>query len=692
LELDALIAKDMRDSVKTNDAPFIRYITFPELAGRKAELENAGKALSKLMNSTSWDAKIKVPQKVSDAPIYKIDLRDYGPGWNKDKWETVVDHNPYVKLCSSFDGNAIRAATGSKSPSLDGNWFLARVSSPPLYEKVLELPKTGAELEKLLGVDTEKNILEGVAKRAGIGHKKSGVSGNNRIIERHPTQYGAYWKSYDFDNSDGQKNIFEHPFGPKGKDSFKHGGGEMFFNLPNGMQAYYLAQIIRSGESVIEKSIPRGPRDIVSDSIRKDGFVTNGTSCMGCHSDGIKDEFKDEVYADAQRAAALDPEKFQNVAKLYHPAGDKAFEQDILSDKERFKKALRDSGAGEGKDLVSMFSNSYDETPIDLNRAALELGLSSAELTEKIKNDPILRAKLGQLLDGGSMYREQFEPAFAATGLILKDDLKSCPLLKTVIECPEDAFSKEFDDVRRMREKIDEESKKIAELKKIKAEELKVKELEANRIKMKPEIDKLRLEIQSKLSQKGSEKKISNGVVNVLKDADTKIGLYNSKDPCAWSFENYDGFKPYTHDPNNSYEEGTILIRDAVELEQVQNKDGENVILGGPTTAQIQGFSSRGRLTKEGHYRQHLYNEYIDRAFVTNHRKVGENKNGLFLAVGEMKRKEGSKSYYLIDLNTTSKDKAEKIKNMFNEAVKKCDKLQRNERSDDIFSLELPNE
>ena len=77
-------------------------------------------------------------------------------------------------------------------------------------------------------------MLQGFAcGRAGFNN--SGVSNHNRVVERHKSRYGAYWKSYDFAGSVGAQNILTHPLG------FTHDGGEAIFNLPNGLQGYYLA-------------------------------------------------------------------------------------------------------------------------------------------------------------------------------------------------------------------------------------------------------------------------------------------------------------------------------------------------------------------------------------------------------------------------------------------------------------------
>ena len=68
----------------------------------------------------------------------------------------------------------------------------------------------------------------------------SGVSGQNRMVERHDAQFGAYWKSYDFKPNNTKSDLAQFPLGPVFKDhpfeklAFEHDGGELIFNLPNG--------------------------------------------------------------------------------------------------------------------------------------------------------------------------------------------------------------------------------------------------------------------------------------------------------------------------------------------------------------------------------------------------------------------------------------------------------------------------
>src|SRR5206468_11438159 len=143
------------------------------------------------------------------------------------------------------------------------------------------LPDTMRELERLAGVDTErdlaqeKNVMRGAVRN-------SGVSRNNRVLERHATSYGAYWQSYDFRGNAGEENVFRDPV------RLHPAGGEIIFNLPNGLQAYFLA----NGQG---QRLDAAPIEIVSDRHQpEDPVIRNGRSCMVCHYDGTR-SFKDEV-------------------------------------------------------------------------------------------------------------------------------------------------------------------------------------------------------------------------------------------------------------------------------------------------------------------------------------------------------------------------------------------------------------
>ena len=104
------------------------------------------------------------------------------------------------------------------------DWFCSVVLQPPLYHDMLQLPRHIDELEEQLGVDVKSNLESGQAKRAGM--TVSGVSRNNRAVERHPQRDGYYWKSHDFQSNIGEENILRDPI------DFKPSGGEMIFRCP----------------------------------------------------------------------------------------------------------------------------------------------------------------------------------------------------------------------------------------------------------------------------------------------------------------------------------------------------------------------------------------------------------------------------------------------------------------------------
>jgi hypothetical protein len=123
------------------------------------------------------------------------------------------------------------------------------------------------------------DIRQDRAARAAFN--SSGISRNNRLIERHESTNGAYWRSDDFAGNSDRKNIFAHPLGPgAGDDEFDHDGRETIFALPNGLSGYMLMDARGT-------RIDKGPMEIVRDNKQADGAVVNGISCMSCHNRGL---------------------------------------------------------------------------------------------------------------------------------------------------------------------------------------------------------------------------------------------------------------------------------------------------------------------------------------------------------------------------------------------------------------------
>ncbi|MGH8471583.1 MAG: transcriptional regulator, partial [Gammaproteobacteria bacterium] len=231
-------------SLAREDRPFQRYFTLTHSV-KDQDLLLYRAALSKLLNSLSWKRVIHIPEFLgAQQAVLAIDLRDLG--WDHGVWQTVLDRYPYGLKHDRFPDNKttqeladeVIEEAGTGVPFVRADWFIATASRPPLYHTLLGIPETAAELERQLGVDVENNFLTNKLDRAGF--QNSGVSRQNRLIERHASQYGAYWKSYDFRAGAGERaDLFHYPLGPKfnrnpfGEFAFVHAGGEINFHLPN---------------------------------------------------------------------------------------------------------------------------------------------------------------------------------------------------------------------------------------------------------------------------------------------------------------------------------------------------------------------------------------------------------------------------------------------------------------------------
>lgn len=403
-QVSAAIRADL-EALPERDRRFTRYFTMTHLAnaGLAAdELQSYRHGLSKLVNSLSRGRHIVVPKAVDPArTVFRVDLRDYQ--WNERIWESVLAHNPYGVVAASDAARWSAEATGCRLPFLRADWFVAAASRPPLYHELLQLPATDAELEKELRVDVAEDIRQERVARAGFNG--SGVSRNNRLIERHESGNVVYWKSYDFLSNTGRHNLFSHPLGPgDGSGEFKQDGGEIIFNLPNGLQAYLLVD----GQG---RRIDKGPTAVVSDPRRPDRAVENGLSCMSCHAKGMIEK-ADQVRDHAGRnSGAFSKGDRDSIRALYLPS-DKMTAL-MRQDAQRFQEAVAKTGAPlTTTEPIAALAQRF-ESELDLPLAAAEAGVRPETLLKALQHSPALARELGPLrVEGGTVQRQLFVDVF----------------------------------------------------------------------------------------------------------------------------------------------------------------------------------------------------------------------------------------------------------------------------------------
>ncbi len=395
-------------SLSSFDRAFARYFTMTHLynAGEPVGiLQEYRKGLYKLVNSLSWGSTVTNPQPIDpQGTILYIDLRHYE--WDRNNsWTKIEAEYPYHISFDAPEQTALRdqlsrLQTEMKSDmsSVHADWFIAQASLPPLYHDLLSLPLTDRELETRLEVDVAQNLLNAPGVRVWrAGTNNSGVSNNNRVLERHTSRYGAYWKSYDFAGSVGTQNIFTHPL------SFTHDGGEVIFNLPNGLQGYYLVNA--SGFRLDD-----APITIVSNPAASDPTVRTGLSCFGCHTEGIK-TFEDQVRSVVESNATPAYDKAQAL-RLYVEQSE--MDARLGEDMERYRVALtKTGGAVDDIEPISRFHEVF-QGPVDAAYAAAVVGLETEAFQEKIRENIGLQ-NIGLLVLGsenGSMKRDTWTSSF----------------------------------------------------------------------------------------------------------------------------------------------------------------------------------------------------------------------------------------------------------------------------------------
>ena len=395
-------------SLESFDRAFARYFTMTHLynAAESAQiLQEYRKGLYKLVNSLSWGSTVTNPQPIDpQGTILYIDLRHYE--WDvNDGWGQIEAAYPYHISFDAPAQTALQTQLGrlqtemkSNIPSVHVDWFVANASLPPLYHDLLSLPLTDRELETRLEVDVPRNLRNAPGVRVWrAGTNDSGVSNNNRVVERHTSRYGAYWKSYDFAGSVGTQNIFTNPL------DFTHDGGEVVFNLPNGLQGYYLVNA--SGFRLDD-----APINIVSNPAASDPTVRNGLSCFGCHTEGMK-TFEDQVRPVIESNATPAYDKAQAL-RLY--AEQSKMDALLGEDMDRYRVALEATdGTVDDIEPISRFHEAFQGT-VDAAHAAATVGLETEAFLEKIRENIGLQ-DIGLLVldsENGSMKRDAWTSNF----------------------------------------------------------------------------------------------------------------------------------------------------------------------------------------------------------------------------------------------------------------------------------------
>jgi len=435
-EAITLMAEDIA-GLDAEDQPFTRYLTITyesnnELACDRS-IQRQRYALFKGINSVSTETNVGTPEPVpgSNELIYRIDIRDYD--WDReinllgddaatitfvDGWEAIVDGgtvnaartalipntNAYAVEYQGDQADDLKADAATAVPFMPVNAFIQFTELNDLYYALIGATDNLFDFElEVLGINTALEIEEENLMRAGFAN--SGVSKQERVLNRFDNNVAgnlAYWISFDFDggNGDGEfdvdnESIFDDPLG------FQFAGGEAIFNLPNGLQAYFVAAANgnRLGEA---------PVGVVIDPAQNNGVVTNGASCHSCHNAGMitfTDKVKEYVIDNSRD---FDSETYDAVLAVYPDPAD--FQAAMDRDSEVHVSSVERAGVPrDAPDPISRVFLDFQLGDITPEIAAAELGVTTDELLRDLDNlDPIL----SPLEAGGRVDRQQFTSVY----------------------------------------------------------------------------------------------------------------------------------------------------------------------------------------------------------------------------------------------------------------------------------------
>jgi hypothetical protein len=435
-EAITLMAEDIA-GLDAEDQPFTRYLTITYESNNEdacdRSIQRQRYALFKGINSVSTEARVGLPEPVpgSNELIYRIDIRDYD--WDReinllgddaatitfvDGWEAIVDGgtvnranltlipntNAYAVEYEGDQADDLKADAATLVPFMPVNAFIQFTEVNDLYYALIGALDNLFDFElEVLGIDADLEIAEENLMRAGFAN--SGVSKQERVLNRFDNNVAgnlAYWISFDFDGGNGNgeldvdnESIFDDPLG------FQFAGGEAIFNLPNGLQAYFVAAAdgTRLGEA---------PVGVVIDPAQNNGVVTNGASCHSCHNAGMitfTDKVKQYVIDNARD---FDNETYEAVLEIYPDPVD--FQAAMDRDSATHVNAVARAGVpADAPDAISRVFLDFQLGDITPEIAAAELGVTTDELLRDLDNlDPIL----SPLETGGHVDRQQFTSVY----------------------------------------------------------------------------------------------------------------------------------------------------------------------------------------------------------------------------------------------------------------------------------------
>ena len=388
--------------------------------------ETTARVLSWVLSSTSLQPDIELckPHFVAEG-VWRLDLRNLK--WRKEDWEKVLQSHPY----------------GGYAPMVRGDWLVTEILDTQLsasqhedgiaaYYRLLykdAVPKTEAEFLKFWEVDDNvrrhRGHIEGLSQVNRRGR---------RWIETRDRHGGYFWITRDSLALTTESDPLERPDGTFAHDGSEAIVGERKFSsltYEEGSVQYYL---LTNGKG---ERVDEAPVQLVEDGTRFRNVASIRTpgSCMQCHVEGIRPIDTNSLVELANKYNTLlpssDPEYLERIRRFHFGSLDRR----VRSAQELYAAAVQMHTGWDGEGLSNAIQNvvrGYDE-PLDLQRAAAELGVEPELLKERIveysqlsATKPAYLAPAGilVLVGGGECSRDLFAQQFGLLNALMKGVVK----------------------------------------------------------------------------------------------------------------------------------------------------------------------------------------------------------------------------------------------------------------------------
>lgn len=299
----------------------------------------------------------------------------------------------------------LAALTHAQAPIVNALVFFDNSASAgdgrkPSYYDFLGV-KTEADFQKVIGAEVVKDVAFATDLLAAVGF--SGITQEERAIQRLEKRGGAYWRSFDVNKGTavGGKNALRILGSKEGKLTLEFDATEQYGHLANGLFAFLLA----NNKGVAQD---RAPDTIAADPVaivRNNHSVKICVSCIRCHTTGLQDvddwvrNFPPELDILAGDRSGKKFTDYEDVKRLRQQYARK-LDPFLKQDRERYATALNEITGLKPEKYAGEFARAWSQAAdavVDLDYAARELGVPPETIVAAVRHqvalgkaDPVL--------------------------------------------------------------------------------------------------------------------------------------------------------------------------------------------------------------------------------------------------------------------------------------------------------------